>query len=127
MSRFANVRVLTLGWLLLLVTPLALRVVPLRRLLTLSQPRRASGLPAERIARLVEIAAHGVPASRCLSVAIVTAWLLARQGTSATLRIGVARHAGRLTAHAWLECGGVPLLHASEAERYTPIVAVAIP
>jgi len=135
MSRLARVRrlsaaerrILALGWLLLVVAPLALRVLPLRRMLTLARPRSGPGLPPERVARLVEVAARAVPGARCLPVAVVTAWLLARQGTPATLRIGVARHAGRLAAHAWLECGGVPLLHASQAEGYTPILAVAVP
>jgi hypothetical protein len=135
MSRLASVRrlsaaegrILALGWLLLVVAPLALRVIPLRRMLTLARPRRRADVPPERLARLVEVAARGVPGARCLPVAVVTAWLLARQGTPATLRIGVARTAGRLRAHAWLERGGVPLLRASEAEGYTPILSVAVP
>jgi transglutaminase superfamily protein len=135
MSRLASVRrlsaaerrILALGWLLLVVAPLALRVLPLRRMLTPARPRSGPGLPPERVARLVEVAARAVPGAGCLPVAVVTAWLLARQGTRATLRIGVARHAGRLAAHAWLECDGVPLLHASQAEGYTPILAVAVP
>src|SRR2546430_2126111 len=45
-------------------------------------------------------------------------------GTLTILRIGVARRASRLTAHAWLECGGVPLL--DDVGHYTPILAVAL-
>jgi len=120
----AERRTLAAAWLLLLIVPPFLRVLPLRRLLT--PPRRSGGLQLspERVARLVEIAARRVPRARCLSVAIVTAWLLARQGTPAILRIGVARHATRLTAHAWVECGGVPLL--DDVGHYTPILAVAV-
>ena len=120
----AERRTLAAAWLLLLIVPPFLRVLPLRRLLT--PPRRSGGLQLspERVARLVEIAARRVPSARCLAIAIVTARLLARQGTTATLRIGVARHAEGLTAHAWLECGGVPLL--ADVGDYTPILAVAV-
>lgn len=122
----AERRLLALAWILLVVAPLLLRVLPLPRLLAPRRGRQRPGLPPARVARLVEIAARRVPASRCLPVALVTARLLARQGTPATLRIGVARSAGRLTAHAWLERGGVPLLDASEADGYMPILGVAV-
>ena len=117
-------RTLAAAWMLLLIAPLLLRVLPLSRLVTPPRRRDVPVLPPERVARLVEIAARRVPSARCLAIAIVTARLLARQGTTATLRIGVARHAEGLTAHAWLECGGVPLL--ADVGDYTPILAVAV-
>ena len=117
-------RTLAAAWMLLLITPLLLQLLPLRRLLAPPRRRGRGRLPPERIARLVESAARRVPGARCLSIAVVTARLLARQGTPATLRIGVARHAARLTAHAWLESGGVPLL--GDSGDYTPILAVAV-
>jgi transglutaminase superfamily protein len=120
----AEWRILATAWLLLLVAPLLLRVLPLRRLLGPPRRRRVPRLPPERVARLVDIAARRVPSAPCLSVAIVTARLLARQGTAATLRIGVARRDERLAAHAWLECGGAPLLDG--VGDYTPILAVAV-
>lgn len=119
-------RLLAVAWAALLVARLLLRVVSLDRCLTPPRGRNRRPLPAERIARLVEIAARRPPKAGCLPVAIVTAWLLARQGTPATLRIGVARHAGQLAAHAWLEYGGVPLLDACEAEGWAPIHGVAV-
>jgi hypothetical protein len=66
------------------------------------------------------------PGAQCLAVALVTAWLLARQGTPVTLRIGVARRADRLTAHAWLELHSRPLLDASQSDGYTPILAASV-
>jgi hypothetical protein len=120
----AERRTLAAAWLLLVIMPVLLRVLPLRRVLTLTRPRGGPQLPPQRVARLVEIAARRIPSARCLPVAIVTAWLLARQGTPATLRIGVARHAAGLTAHAWLEYGGVPLL--DDVGDFTPILAVAV-
>src|SRR2546425_12503635 len=78
------------------VVPLLIRLVPLPRLLSLPCGRAGGGLAPERVARLVVVAARYVPGAHCLPVALVTAWLLTRQGTPATLRLRVARHAGRL-------------------------------
>jgi hypothetical protein len=122
----AERRTLALAWVLLLVAPLLLRVVPLRRLLVAPWRRRAAGLPPETVARLVDVAGRRAPGAQCLAVALVTAWLLARQGTPVTLQIGVARRADRLTAHAWLELHGRPLLDAAQSDGYTPILAASV-
>src|SRR5947207_14114389 len=84
----AERRTLAAAWLLLLIVPPFLRVLPLRWLLT--PPRRSGGLQLspERVARLVEIAARRVLRGCCLSVAIVPAWVLARRWTPAILRVG---------------------------------------
>ena len=119
-------RALLLAWALLLIAPLLLRFVPLPRLVRLRLAGRSAVLDPARVTWLVHVSARYAPSARCLPVALVTAWLLARQQTPATLRIGVARHAGRLTAHAWLECAGAPLLEASEPDGSTPIFAVAV-
>lgn len=122
----AEWRALLLAWALLVLAPLMLRFVPLCRLLRLHGGPRVVGLAPERVARLVEVAARFAPGAGCLPVAVVTAWLLDRQGTPATLRVGVARHAERLTAHAWLECDGRPLRHLSDSAGYTPILTVRV-
>jgi len=118
-------RALLRAWALLLLAPLLLRVRPLPRLLGSTRAERSVPLDPERVAWLVGAAARYAPGAHCLPVALVTAWMLARQGTPATLRVGVARHAGRLTAHAWLEHRGRPLLVAY-AEAYAPILAMAV-
>ena len=92
----------------------------------MSPCRRRPALAPERVAWLVTVAGRRVPGTRCLPMAMVTAWLLAWQGTPATLRIGVARHADRLSAHAWLECAGRPLIDTID-DGYTPIVGVPVP
>jgi Transglutaminase-like superfamily len=119
-------RLLLRAWALLLLMPLRLRFVPLPRLVRRRRPRHDVVNDPQRIAWLVSVAARFAPGARCLPVALVTASLLARQGTPATLRIGVARRGGRFAAHAWLDCNGAPLLDASEAEGFTSIVAMAI-
>jgi Transglutaminase-like superfamily len=122
----AERRALLRAWALLLLAPLLLRLRPLPRLLSSIRSERGAPLDPERVAWLVGAAARYAPGARCLPVALVTAWMLARQGTSATLRVGVARHAGHLTAHAWLEHDGHPLLAASGADAYAPILAVVV-
>jgi hypothetical protein len=77
------------------------------------------------VAWLVTVAARWAPAARCLPVAVVTARLLARQGTPATVRIGVARDADALRAHAWLEREGCAL-GADAGDGYTPILGLAV-
>jgi Transglutaminase-like superfamily len=119
-------RVLALAWMLLLAAPLWLRLLPLRRLVVSPRAGRTPRLPPKRVAQLVDIASRRVPGARCLPVAVVTAWLLAWQGSAATLRIGVARDAGDLTAHAWVECDGVPLA-AGEIDDYRALVSIAAP
>jgi Transglutaminase-like superfamily len=119
-------RALLRAWALLLLAPLLLRLRPLPRLLRSTRVERDVPLDPDRLAWLVGAAARYAPGAHCLPVALVTGWMLARQGTPATLRVGVARHGGRLTAHAWLEHGGRPLLVASGADAYVPILAVAV-
>jgi len=122
----AERRALLRAWALLLLTPLLLRLRPLPRLLSSIRAERGAPLDPERVAWLVSAAARYAPGAGCLPVALVTASMLARQGTSATLRVGVARYAGHLTAHAWLEHDGRPLLTAPGADAYAPILAVVV-
>jgi Transglutaminase-like superfamily len=122
----AERRVLLVAWGLLLIAPVLLRLRPLPELLCSMRVGCAATVDPGRLAWLVAAAARYAPGARCLPVALVTGWMLPRQGTPATLQVGVARHAGRLTAHAWLECDGRPLLDAFEGDGYAPILAVAV-
>ena len=79
---------------------------------------------ARELARRVERAAgfrvYRVP---CLARALLLERLLARRGLPAALRIGVRRPgAGRLDAHAWVECGDLCLdPDPRVAERFEPL------
>jgi hypothetical protein len=118
-------RLLLQAWALLLLARLLLRFVPLARLVRRPRRQRSQAvIEPRRVAWLVTIAARVAPGARCLPIALVTVWLLARQGTPATLRIGVARRSGHLTAHAWVDCPGVGLLDASDEDGFAPIVAI---
>ena len=122
----AERRTLILAWALLALAPLLLRVLPLRRLLTVSPCRRRPALAPERVAWLVTVAGRRVPGTRCLPMAMVTAWLLAWQGTPATLRIGVARSARDRRSRGAAADAGRPLIDTID-DGYTPIVGVPVP
>jgi Transglutaminase-like superfamily len=74
----------------------------------------------------VTVACRYVPATTCLTQALVTKMLLGHHGHHASVRIGVARSAGgELQAHAWVESGGRVVIGGSEAslQRYTRLKA----
>jgi len=77
---------------------------------------------AQRVARVVVIAAaHGPVRTTCLRRALLTWWLLRREGIETVVRVGVARTRGALDAHAWVEYLGRPLGDADDvAARFAP-------
>ena len=115
-----------------------MRILPFTRLLTLSDkvflkrkggPAVASVPSAAHLAWLVEVAGRYTPVTAtCLKKALVLSWLLGRRGTRTELRIGVARHEGRLKAHAWLDYDGRVILGHQEHEQYeTLLPRVTVP
>ena len=65
---------------------------------------------ANRIARLVAIAAyHGPYRATCLRQSFTLWWLLRRRGIPAELRIGVRKETDNVDAHAWVDHEGVVL------------------
>ena len=75
---------------------------------------------ANRIARLVAIAAyHGPYRATCLRQSLALWWLLRRRGIPAELRIGVRKDDGELQAHAWVEHDGQALNDAQNATAYS--------
>lgn len=75
---------------------------------------------AETIARMVAIAARRGPfPASCLPRALLTSWLLRREGIESALRIGVAHDGGPFRAHAWVEVRGRPIGEdATSPERF---------
>lgn len=124
--------ILAQAWGLFLIVDLALRILPFTRLLSLSQkialkgkddPALALCLPVSRLSWLVEVAGRYTPlTATCLKKALVLSWLLGRRGAQTALRIGVARHEGRLKAHAWLDHDGQVILGHHEGEHYEPLL-----
>ena len=98
--------------LLLLVSQYALRVFGFRRLIvTLGESGACSLDPAlvARIGAAVDLAGDRLGLS-CLRRAFAAAWMLRIRGLRPRLHYGVARLGGEVTAHAWLEVGGLPVV-----------------
>ena len=118
------------AWWYLLVVDVALRCLPVTRVL----PRRpvvasrTPPLPVERMAWLLEVArGHSPVRSTCLKEALVFARMLRADGIEASVKIGVARHHEGLQAHAWVEHRGAVVFGSTETDAYAPLEAVFTP
>lgn len=113
----AQRRTLVLAWCLLPAVWLALRAWGLPRLqawLTRrALPARPVAMPLAEVTalgRAVNIAARLTPFPvTCLTRSLLLGWLLRRHGVACGLRIGVRLRDGAFSAHAWVECDGVPV------------------
>jgi hypothetical protein len=78
-----------------------------------------------RIIWSVEAVSGRIPGlNNCLVRALAAQYLLNQFGYRSELKIGVARAgAGGLTAHAWLESEGKPIIGGALAEDYVPLAA----
>jgi len=124
--------ILAQAWGLFLIAELALRILPVTRLLNMCKKVFLNGkgevvlglVPAiSRLAWLVEVAGRYTPlTTTCLKKALVLSWLLGRKGIPTELRIGVARQDGMLKAHAWLDYDGQVIVGHHERERYEPLL-----
>lgn len=79
-------------------------------------------------ARIITSAARNVPwRALCLEQALAGRMMLGRRGIASTLHLGVVNEAGRMEAHAWLECAGVIWLGGEVAPEYTPVARFGAP
>jgi hypothetical protein len=98
----------------------ALSVLPFRRIAVrapVAAPRAAASpsVRPDRIAWAVRACARRVPGASCLTRALATRWLLAREGVDSTLHYGWRKDdRNRLQAHAWIACDGEILMGADE-------------
>ena len=100
------------SWLLLATLRIALRFLPLQKLLRTAEwagkpQSRLQGSRRESVDKItwaVRVAARRVPEASCLTQALASLILLGRRGHAAQLRVGVLRPAAdTLQAHAWVE------------------------
>lgn len=88
--------------------------------------RRRGPLAAEQIVRAVHIASR-FRGGTCLARALVARMLLARAGVAVTIAIGAAARGGdrSLHAHAWIEQGGRPIVHAETTPAFDMVWRLA--
>ncbi len=61
---------------------------------------------------------HGLVHPSCLAKSLTLWWLLARQGISSHLRIGIRKEKEKFEAHAWVECDGAALNEPDERHHH---------
>ena len=129
---FRNVLLLIQATSLLAAIRLGLRVLPFATLRTLLArlartgrwtDGQGSGTARDRTIWAVETASRYFPAiGTCLTQALAIHALLARQGCTSILRIGVKRDTdGKFIAHAWLEKDGIILIGGAGHRSYAPM------
>jgi len=119
--------------LLLLLVRLALATLPLGamlRLFRIHQGAAAAGRidrhAADVIARAIARTSRHVPfRAVCLQQAFAALLMLRRRGLAATVHLGVLREGGELNAHAWSQCGDVPVTGVTAARGFTPVAVFA--
>jgi Transglutaminase-like superfamily len=83
--------------------------------------------PPARIGSTVAAVSAFVPGASCLTQALATRVLLADEGHSSRLRLGMARIEGRLQAHAWLESEGAVVVGGAGHEQFAPFESAPSP
>jgi hypothetical protein len=128
------------GLALLPLTALALRWLGVRRWQACLARWLPAGAPvphrdpealrrqAETTARLVDVASRrGLHRGNCLQRSLVLWWLLRRHRIESEVRLGVRLSAGRLLAHAWVECQGEVLDDRAGARAFAPFDRALVP
>lgn len=111
-------RLIAEGYLALVVTRLALRLIGYQRTLrcfagrTLQRPAlrlaQAAATDIDEILSATAVARRHFPADvSCLHYCVAIWWLLHRRGVASEIVFGVAKNGETLLIHAWLECNGV--------------------
>jgi hypothetical protein len=111
----ASERFLFLGtWQLLWRIRLMLWLLPYQRwrrvvaeMIQIEQEHALNRDMVDQLTRAVRIMRRFVPGASCLTLALTTQILLAREGQRSQLRVGVLQNAsGKLEAHAWVQVNG---------------------
>lgn len=116
------------AYLLLIFVRIGLWLLPFQRLQTWlahfsATPAHHKPAPhlGNRMLRALKVLSAYVPRATCLTQALAAQVWLERHGYSTRMQIGVVKdEAGRLQAHAWLECGGnIVIGDSGDLSRYT--------
>jgi hypothetical protein len=125
--RLRFVTVCVEAWVLVPLFALALRVAPgfvLRHVRQRSLPHGVDRPDlAAQVASAVRCTTAWLPAraATCLPLACASHVMLARRGAVSHLRIGVAKTAGGMTAHAWVEAGGIVIGGDAPSPSFVPL------
>lgn len=94
----------------------------LQKILSKPLPEQNSGDEKQRVAltaHMVNAAdRHGLVHPSCLAKSLTLWWLLARQGITSHLRIGIRKEVETFTAHAWVEREGAALNEPEEHHHH---------
>jgi hypothetical protein len=124
MTVFAEKRLAVAAWLVVSTVRLGLAILPFRfvhRLAGRAPRRTRAAISPDRIARAVNDVAQRLPGTTCLPQVLAAAYLCSRYGHTATFRLGVGESEGRITAHAWLESDGRPILGEPEPGTFVAL------
>jgi len=120
------------AWLLLLMSDIAVRHVPLPRIQSFasigSRTHQSTRLEdvavADRVTAMVERAArnHLYPMT-CLRQSLTLQWLLRRHGIESVLKFGVRREGFGIVAHSWVEYTNQSERRESGTDRFTELVS----
>ena len=124
----AGVWLLVKAFFLMLAARIALRSIPVKRVIAWKQ-RALHGLeapkPAERCARVrwaVLVAARYSPIDFvCFPQCLAAAELLRQAGIPSRLHYGVTREGAKLMTHTWLEAAGQIVIGGEVAEAYSTL------
>lgn len=79
----------------------------------------------DRVAWAVWTASRYIPKATCLAQALTTQIMIARQGQSSELIIGVSREGeSAMKAHAWLEIDGRSIIGGHQLDGYTKLMSI---
>lgn len=130
---FAEQRLWLTAYVLLLVVRMGLWLLPFPRLQTWLAYFSAAHVRhklkphyGNRMLHALAVLSAYVPRATCLTQALAARTWLERRGYSTRMQIGVIKDdAGRLQAHAWLECGGnIVIGDSGDLSRYTLLPAL---
>jgi hypothetical protein len=114
---------------MLVLARLAVRFLPPARVFDWANrsPRRVRRFAVDEIG-WVSWSVETIGAARwmnalCLPRALAAHAMLRRRGVASRLCLGVAREAGALVAHAWVEAAGAKIVGGAAAGAFSPIAA----
>ncbi|MCW3797521.1 lasso peptide biosynthesis B2 protein [Sphingomonas sp. BN140010] len=106
---------------------LAIRLLPFRWLVVLmgrADPRGTStAVDPAHVRVAVRRASRRLPwRTLCFQEGLATHWMLRRRGLASRLHYGIRQQADALSAHVWVEVGGMPVIGAEEpATAHSPV------